>query len=302
MLLKKRTESDELLIMRYLNKRMQFNEKEKFHYLNSEKGYEGDVKFDQYTENLNEERFILNDLLLEVNNSYFQIDTLIISQGIIQLIDIKNYEGDCYLESDKLYSVKTGREYKNPINQLNRRETLLSQLLENLKYTYLVESSVVYINPEFTLYQAPMDQPIIFRSQVNRFINELNKSPSQLNSRDKDVARKLISLHHPKNPFHVHPSYNYEQLQKGVYCNNCNSHFMSIKNHDFVCESCGEHEKIQMSILRHVKEFRLLFPERKITTNAIYEWCNANLNKKTVCKVLKKNFTAEGKTKETYYK
>ena len=76
MLLKSRTESNELLAYRYLNTRMELTDKEKFHYLNLEKGYEGEVKFDQLTETLREERYIINDLLLEVNNSYFQIDSL----------------------------------------------------------------------------------------------------------------------------------------------------------------------------------------------------------------------------------
>ncbi|MBU9722342.1 MULTISPECIES: nuclease-related domain-containing protein [Bacillaceae] len=301
MLLKERTESDELLIMRYLNRRMKLDEKEKFRYMNLEKGYEGEVKFDELLENLQEERFVINDLLLELNNSYFQIDTLIISQGIIHLIDIKNFEGDCYLESDKLFSVKTGWEYKNPINQLKRSETLFSQLLKKLKYTYLIKSSVVFINPEFTLYQASMDQPIILPSQVNRFIKELNNTPSKLNYSDKELAQKLISLHQPKNPFHRLPNFSYEQLQKGVYCNHCFSFLMLIKNHSFVCKNCGNHEKIKKVILRHTKEYQLLFPDRKITTNNIFEWCNVELNQSTVYRVLKENYTAFGKKKNTYY-
>ncbi|OLO42168.1 nuclease [Alkalihalophilus pseudofirmus] len=301
MLLKKRSESHELMIMRYLNTRMKLNEKEKFRYLNLEKGYDGEVKFDKLTERLQEDRFILNDLILEVNNSYFQIDTLIISQGVIHLLDIKNHEGDCYLELDKLYSVKTGWEYKNPVNQLKRSETLFSQLLQSLKYTYLVKSSVIFINPEFTLYQAPMNQPIILPSQVTRFINDLNNTPSQLNARDKEFARKLISLHQPNNPFNGLPSYHYDLLQKGIYCNNCKSYLMSIKYHDFVCRSCGEHEKIRTSILRNVYEFQLLFPERRVTTKIIYEWCNTDLNEKTIRRVLKKNFTSIGNTRDTYY-
>lgn len=302
MLVKKRVESDELLIMRHLNRRMLLNEKDKFRYSNLEKGYEGELKFDQHTDNIKEERYILNDLLLEVNNTYFQIDTLIISQGTIHLIDIKNYEGDCYLESDKLFSVKTGWEYKNPVNQLKRSETLLSQMLRNLNYTYLIKSSIIFVNPEFTLYQAPMDQPFIFPSQVNRFLNDLNKAPSQLNTKDKDFAQKLISLHHPQNPFHLLPSYHYDDLQKGVYCIGCHSYLVSIKKYDFVCEECGRHEKIRNGLMRQTKEFKLLFPDRKITTNSIYQWCNKDLNKKTISRMLKQNFTAIGKTKETYYK
>ncbi|MBB5174747.1 nuclease-related domain-containing protein [Texcoconibacillus texcoconensis] len=301
MLLKRRSESHELMIMRYLNTRMRLNEKEKFRYLNLEKGYDGEVKFDKLTESFQEDKFVLNDLLLEVNNSYFQIDTLIISQGIIHLLDIKNHEGDCYLESDKLYSVNSDREYKNPVNQLKRSENLFSQLLQNLKYTYLVESSIIFINPEFTLYQAPMNQPIILPAQVTRFINDLNRTPSQLNAKDKEFAQKLISLHQPKNPFNVLPNYHYDDLKKGIYCTKCKSYLISTKTKHFVCRNCGEHETIRTSILRNVHEFQLLFPERKVTTKGIYDWCNTGLSEKTIRRVLKKNYTKMGNTSDTYY-
>ncbi|MEH7325224.1 nuclease-related domain-containing protein [Cytobacillus firmus] len=90
--------------MRYLNTRMELTEKEKQHCSNLEKGYEGEMKFDLLAEKLPEEKLVIHDLLLEVNNSYFQIDTLIISEGIIHLIEIKNFQGDWHLESDKLYA------------------------------------------------------------------------------------------------------------------------------------------------------------------------------------------------------
>jgi hypothetical protein len=177
MLLKGRSESEELLKYRYLNMRMELTEKEKFKYLNLEKGYEGEKKFDLLAERLQEDRYLINDLLLEVNNSYSQIDGFIISQSVIHLLDVKNYYGDYYLESDKLYSVTTGRECKNPIIQLNRSATLFRQLLQNHKLNYLVDPYVIFINPEFTLYHTPMNQPIILPTQVNRFLNDLNKYP-----------------------------------------------------------------------------------------------------------------------------
>lgn len=71
MLVKRRSEPVELMSIRYLNTRMELTEKEKLQYSNLEKGYEGEVKFDHLAEILQEERLIINDLLLEVNNSYF---------------------------------------------------------------------------------------------------------------------------------------------------------------------------------------------------------------------------------------
>jgi hypothetical protein len=76
---------------------MELTKNEQFHYSNLEKGFEGEKQFDLLAESLHEERYIINDFMLEVNNSYFQIDKIIISQGVIHFLDIKNFSGDCYL-------------------------------------------------------------------------------------------------------------------------------------------------------------------------------------------------------------
>ncbi|MEH7234540.1 nuclease-related domain-containing protein [Bacillus sp. JJ1562] len=301
MILKERTESDELLTLRSLNIRSELTAKEKFYFENLERGYEGELKFDSKIQDLGEERYIINDLLLEVNNSFFQIDTLIISQGVIHLIDIKNYYGDCYLNSDNLYSVSTGREYKNPLTQLSRCSSLFRQLLQNLNLNYLVDATIIFINPEFTLYQAPLDQPFILPTQINRFLSDLNNVSSQLNDGHKKLAQKLMELHQPKNPFALLPTYTYDQIKKGSYCKNCKSFRVSIKHHVLLCTSCGEQEKIDQAIIRNVKEFSLLFPHQKITTQAIYEWCKLDLCKRTYSRVLKKNFSSIGSTRNTYY-
>ncbi|RXT04053.1 nuclease-related domain-containing protein [Ammoniphilus sp. CFH 90114] len=302
MLLKSRSESDELIARRFLNTRMELAEREKFNYLNLEKGYEGELKFDNLIANLQEERYIINDLLLEVNNSYFQIDSLIISQGVIYLLDIKNFHGDFYFESDKFYALLTGREYKNPVNQLKRSETLFNQLLQNLKQNFLVEASLIFINPEFTLYQAPMNLPIIFPNQVNRFINDLNNTPSKLSDGHKKLAQQLLSLHQTKNPYTKVPDYNYEQLQKGIYCKSCMSFLVSKKNANFVCEICGVQETLRQTIVRSIEEFKILFPNRKITTQSIHDWCKVDLHRKTLSRILKEHYTTFGTTRDTYYK
>src|SRR5262245_16870868 len=98
---KARVESDELKMLRILNTRMELSEEEKRHYLNLEKGYEGKVKFDLLTEKLQNECYVLNDLLLKSNNSSFQIDTTIIYQEPIYLIDVKNYKGDFIYKTDR---------------------------------------------------------------------------------------------------------------------------------------------------------------------------------------------------------
>lgn len=302
MLLNARTESEELLFMRRLNARMELSSNEKVRLYNLEKGYEGEVKFDLLAENLLEERYIINDLLLKVNNSYFQIDTLIISQGLIQLLDIKNFEGDWYLNDEILKAVKNEREYKNPVLQLKRCATLFRQLLQELKQNYLVDSSVIFINPEFTLYQSPMDQPFILPTQVNRFIRDLNNTPSKLDEGHKKLAQQILSLHQTKNPFVQLPEYDYDQLKKGLLCKTCMTFSLSMENRQLVCGKCGGRETFEQAVLRNVEEFKLLFPKRKVTTPGIYEWCGTDISKKTICRVLKKTYTTCGNSTDIHYK
>ncbi|WP_257984428.1 hypothetical protein [Neobacillus cucumis] len=65
----------DLKILRLLNIRMELTPEQQKYYLYQEKGYTGEVQFDLLTEQLKSDCLILNDLLLEVNNTSFQLDT-----------------------------------------------------------------------------------------------------------------------------------------------------------------------------------------------------------------------------------
>lgn len=301
MFLKDRTEPEELLILKNLDKRMVLDSSDRKRLSKLQRGYEGEVQFDLLAKNIVEERYILNDLRLEVNKSELQIDSLIISQGTTYLLDVKNFYSDFYMDGDKFISIKTGEEYKNPLDQLKRSALLLRQVFNSYNLNFLIEPYVIFINPEFTLYQAPMNQPIILPTQTNRFIRELNELPSKLNDSHRKLAQTLQSLHQTKNRFQKLPEYRYEQLRKAMFCGECGYLFSIIDHLDLVCGNCGKHEKFESAILRHTEEFKLLFPERKITTSAIHEWCNGHLAKKTITRILKRNYNLVGSSSNTHF-
>ncbi|MFC0274656.1 nuclease-related domain-containing protein [Metabacillus herbersteinensis] len=297
---KSRTESAELLILKLLNTRMSLSNNEKQHYFNLKKGYKGEKIFDSLTENLQCECIILNDLLLKQNNTMFQIDSLIITSETIYFFEVKNYEGDYYYESDRLYK-KPNSEINNPLNQLNRSESLLRQLLQNLGLNTPINASVVFINPEFTLYQTPLNKPFIFPTQVNRYLKNLHKTSSKLNGKHKLLADKLISLHIKDSPFKLLPSYDYDQLRKGITCVKCTSFSMSVEGRKCVCKECGQVELVAIAVMRNVKEFKLLFPNRRITTNVIHQWCKVVTSKKRIRRILEKNLKIVGVHQWSYY-
>ncbi|WP_347814365.1 nuclease-related domain-containing protein [Alkalihalobacillus sp. LMS39] len=148
---------------------MQLSEKVQQYFYNLDKGLAGEKLFDSMTETIMCDCLILNDLLLKYNNTTFQIDSLIIFQDCIYMFEVKNFEGDFYYESERFYKTPNS-EMNNPLNQLMRSESLFRQQLQSLQVTILLHAYVVFINPEFTLYQAPLNKPFIFPTQLNRFI------------------------------------------------------------------------------------------------------------------------------------
>lgn len=280
----------ELKVLRILNPRMVLSEKEMLDYRNAEKGFEGELKFDLLTNRLKEQKIILNDLLLKVGNTYFQIDTIIIFQSTLQLFEVKNYEGDYFFESGKLYKLPSEKEVKNPFIQLERSESLMRQLLQQIGFQIHVEGWVLFINPEFSLFQAPRDLPIILPTQLNRFMKNMGMRPTKLNGLHKSLAERLISLHHEKSPFTQLPLYDFEQLKKLITCPKCFNLMVPMGRNKCLCSKCSYVEGVDSVVLRSVGEVRLLFPEKRITTQGIYEWCGGIISERTIRRVLKAYF------------
>ncbi|MEH7304829.1 nuclease-related domain-containing protein [Neobacillus drentensis] len=298
---KARTVPVGLIMLRILHKRMNFSGEEKKYYVYQEKGFAGEVQFDLLTDKLQSECYILNDLLLKVNNTTFQIDTSIIFQKTLHFFEVKNYEGD-YCFRNGRFETLNEKEIKNSLDQVKRITSLLRQLLQKLGYHHLtIEGKVVFINPRFTLYQAPLNEPIIYPTQVDALMETLNVKLSKLTNQDKKLAEQLVSLHQKESSFIQIPTYNYEQLKKGITCRECGSFLMSVLGMNVVCSDCGCNEIVESAVLRIVDEIKLLFPDQKITTNVVHEWCVVIKSKKRISRILERNFKMVGVRNWTYY-
>jgi hypothetical protein len=298
---KERIESEELKLFRSLNNRMALPSKEKKIYSNLEKGYNGEVMFDQLTDRLDPNKFlILKDLLLETNSTNFQIDSFIISQGTNFPCEVKNYEGDYYYKSDQFFAMND-IEIQNPLDQIKRSDTLLRQMFQKKKYSTSLKSNVFFVNPAFTLYQAPMNKPIVYPSQLPKYFEELNARSSILDENHYKLADYLVKEHKIASPHSRLPPYNFEQLNKGLTCSSCHSFSVKAGETKILCSICGCVEFVEDAILRSINELQLLFPEIKITTNLVFEWCKVIESKKQIRRILKKNFTIVGTRQSTYY-
>lgn len=306
MLVKSRTMSMEMQLYLALGARMTLLEKEKQYLWNMEKGYEGECLFDTFTEKLEGDHLVLNDLLLKHNNTTFQIDSLIITPRNAYLFEVKNFEGDYMYDArtDQLHLKTNSKDYEvtNPLTQLNRCNSLLRQLLSSHSFNLPILASVVFINSEFTLYQSPPDKPFIHPTQINRYLKGLQKETSfKLNKMHASLGEKLTSLHIVDSPFKNLPDYSYDQVGKGLVCASCSSLSMLVEGRGARCVKCNRVETLEEIVLRHVGEFRLLFPERPVTTKNIHEWCRQIDSQKTIKRILDKHFSLKGSNRWSYF-
>jgi hypothetical protein len=287
----------ELKLLRFLHPRMEFPVDDLRRYENLEKGFKGEQQFDKWSEDIVIDGLVVNDLIYEINNTTFQIDSTLISQGTLFQFEVKNFEGDFLLDGDKWLTLSSRSPIKNPLHQLERSETMLKQLLQNIGYNMHIESYLVFINPNFHLYNAPINQSIIFPTQLNRFLDKLNRTPSKINGKHSKLAETLVSKQTFVDPYKRLPNYDYERLKKGICCPQCRT----FLDETLKCGKCGFEDTPSAAISRSVEEFRMLFPDEKITTNGVYEWCKGIVSRKVIWNVLSKSFQLEGHGKSAHY-
>ena len=294
--------SPELQILSHLNSRMDLSPHDKKNLHNLEKGYEGEWKFFHLLEKeLHSKCIRLFSLQLESNQTEFQIDNLLIYQNTIHINEIKNFEGDFFIKDDMWYAVDSRKEIRNPMLQLQRSEFLLRQLLQQIGVNFQVVARLVFVNPSFTLYQALFEKALVFPTQLNRYMQKLNKIPSKLTTRHGEFAEDLIARHFENSLRERLPEYDYNQLQKGVICSSCNGLMSMFNKIRLRCKRCSKKENIKEAVMRSVREFNLLFPNQQITTNIIYDWCNVVSSKKTIRRILIENMVHVGNGRGSYY-
>ncbi len=225
---------------------------------------------------------------------------MIIYQDKIHPFEVKNYEGEYHHDPKGLKS-PFGKIHQNPLVQLRRGELLLDQLQQNYGYHLPIEGYVVYVNPEFTLYNAPQNEPAIFPTQLNKFLKKFDMKPSKLYGWHRKLAETLDAQHQKESP--LVPDYDYNGLRKGITCAACHSFAPTAfcRGKKLICGDCGHVEDLESAVLRCVGEIKLLFPNMKFTTNVVYEWCGGLVSKKTFNRILTKSFKRVGHGKFSYY-
>ncbi|WP_058306159.1 nuclease-related domain-containing protein [Gracilibacillus massiliensis] len=290
----------ELILYEYLRIRRGLSSDENSKYRKLKKGYEGELLFDAYIDNLSCDYLSLTDLWFSHNNRFFQVDNILLMNNTIYMYEVKNFLGNYYYENEKLF-IEPNQEVDDPLTQLKRSEALLRQLLKNLEFLNHVQAKVVFVNPEFTLLQAPRTSKIVLPSQLNRYFHKLQQAPTRLDISFHHLAEKLQSIRLEKSPYIQYPIYDYNQLKKGIPCRSCHKFFETVEGRTCICHYCGMREALHSAVLRAIEEFAFLFPDQRITTDRVSHWIHLSLPEKRIRYVLNKYYIQKGKNKGAYY-
>lgn len=297
--MKNRERPFELKVYDALLHRKPFSEKEKSKHRKLKRGYEGELLFDNYLEKIPSDYILLKDYWLSHNNRFFQIDHALLINNRFYLYDVKNFIGDYYYEEEALYYA-SGAEVDDPLIQLKRTESLVRQLLQSHRFQPCIQAAIVFINPEFALFQAPRDAKMLLPNQLNRHLKQF-MNPHPMDPALVKIANKLKELRLEGSPFLQLPHYCMKELKKGIRCKLCKRVHTQIGENIYECKYCGAREWVKNAVMRNIQDFKILFPERKITTQAIYEWCNIGWSKRRIQYLLKNNFIQKGSHRGVYY-
>lgn len=300
MLYKERTKNKLLLIYEILNQRMILTKEDTSYYFALKKGYEGECSLDELFIKLRCDCLILTDLLLEVNRSHFQIDLLLITAAALMIYEAKNYEGD-YRWGKEILTRDSGIQVENPSLQLARMRTKLQILFQQLRYSGPFQQHVVFVNPAFTLYGAPVHEPFIFPTQLQAHLAKLNRNTQKITQQDHRLAEQLLQLNQTDYPLKDVPAFTFQTLKKGITCPRCESLETEVNHHWLICKKCQTKTPARQEIEKAITDFSTLFPGERLTTHQIYQWCGEKVPKNRIYRHLMENHVQQGSGNARFY-
>lgn len=291
-----------LLIYKALLPRKIFSPQDKQRYDQLYKGFIGEKRFEMFFQEGNYPNILpLFGCLFEVGGREFQVDCILLTSDTIFLLEVKNYIGDYYIENGNVFHLQTDNEIFNPIDQLKRTEFSFQKMLDDLKINYNVRSYVLFVNDNFMLYGANVQSPIIFPSQINRFLQKTNANVNPITERTERIARILINKRKGKSTYERLPDYDYMQLNQGVFCHHCFTELKRETKFKIICVNCNNIYQSDEIILFAAAQFHLLFPNKNITTKSMVEWCGGLFSINSIRDVLAKNLHVNLNGRHTHY-
>lgn len=261
-------------------------------------GYKGECALDYPLSFLPEKKYtILHDVRLAIDHHFFQIDTIILSERFILLLEVKNFAGTIYFDSlfNQLIQTtdETERAYADPLIQIQRHERLFMKWLVKNKLPPIPILSLVVISSSYTIIKTSpehrnLHQIVIHHDVLPFKINQFEEKykDTMITEKERRKIGQQISKHHtPANfPILERMQLSKSELLKGVYCPKCGKLPMGRVYGAWFCPHC-RHTDNQAHVTS-LKDYALLIgPTITNRETQIFLHCSSS----SLCKKLLRN-------------
>lgn len=235
-------------------------------------GYKGEKAVDyQLNGILEKEVFILNDLRLKDSMKFFQIDSLILSDSYIILLEIKNIKGTIYFDTHfhQLIRILNGIEsaFQDPVIQSLRHKEQMQNWLNKHNLSHIPVIPLVVISNSNTLikttsknHQHLSDMIVnsLFLPTKLQKVHHSYKKPILSVKETKKLIR-LIKKGHTEEQYSIIDSLYIDKgdIINGVICPKCKALPMTRVYGSWLCSKC-EHKGKNLH-LDALNDYYLLF-------------------------------------------
>lgn len=271
-------------------------------------GYAGELEVDRILPEIGlpKAHTIMKDIRLEVTpNFYIQIDTLIITQHGIFLIEIKNYSGMIQFDETIGKTIKTSNKgeiekFECSVHQVDRAVHGLTQIITKLPVTTPIIPVLIMANSKTEITQYPQSVPVKYKKQLPRYIRQHLTRKETLTEEQRQMIETQIHTHIPTNkqiPLCERYAISPTDLISGIICPRCEQTMHKTQGRSWMCAGC---QFISTSVIEQLRIdwFELINPT--LTNRQLRQFLQINLKSATRI-LMKLNLQKVGTTRNTYY-
>lgn len=208
-------------------------------------GFNGEQKVDTLWNEipLPPPHYFIHDLFIQTENSSYQIDSILITQQFVLILEIKSISGLLNFDSQTRQFSRTNKDgtidgMRNPDDQVRRHEKWMRSFLNRNGFTVPVIGVIVFTYPTSVIQSKAEHRITIQSSGLPYLIEKLTIDYHRMTlseSNTKLLAAKLLSCHSEKP---LKTPYSSAALLTGVFCLNCPGQKMHYYRKKWTCTSC----------------------------------------------------------------
>jgi hypothetical protein len=216
-------------------------------------GYRGEMILDGYVKELPQNKyFIFHDLQLKTQGIYFQIDTLLISQNYILIIEAKNISGTLVFDNEfnqliRIHDDGTEEGFEDPRVQAERIQTLLYRWMASKGMNLLPIDYLVFFSSVRTILKSnpPGRSDMRKICKARDLFNKINTyekvfTQEKVNIRKINEMGKLLLSNHDPLKINILDEYKISprDIRTGVRCPDCSYIPMIYLKGKWSCPGC----------------------------------------------------------------